>query len=279
MNGIRPERRIAPTAGALAVAAALLLPVGAEAQNATTTGSVGRTFFGSGASSSAGRAAPSPPSATKLPPVRPERRRERARSTVPINAHTLANGTANRPVPRERKRPRRRTRFLPSLPPVVVLNQEVTVLNEIVTEGAEGRTGRSSEPDRGRPPEAPPPSRNSTPRAADAPSGEPSSGSVRAAPRVPPPSRAPTERRPREAPDADACVSVWITTAGGIEWRHRVAFEDLGVSAVSEAASLLQGRLRRGEPLSIESVDGSFRVPAPLVESLVVGPCRPSAGD
>lgn len=278
MNGARPERRIPPTAGVLAVAVALLLPLGAEAQSGTTTGSVGRTFFGSGASSSAGRAAPSPPSATKLPPVRPDRSRDRDRATVPINAHTLANGTANRPLPRERDRPRRRTRFLPSLPPVVVLNQQVTVVNEIVAGGAEGRSGRRPEPAGERPSDAPPAPGNGTPGAADAPSGEPSSGNVRAAPRVPPPSRTPTER-PREAPDADACVSVWITTAGGIEWRHRVAFEDLGVSAVSEAASLLQGRLRRGEPLAIESVDGSFRVPAPLVESLVVGSCRPSTVD
>lgn len=217
------------------------------------------------------------------------------RSTVPINVNTLANGTANQPIVKERPKSTRhrtrRPRFRSLLPTTVVRVNQVTVVESDGSSGRrkavrnidalrrmqeeeEAEATRSPSPEaEGAPPEQddaeadrPGPQRW-TPLVRPSGSGDdPESGS--------PDGSMDDESRESELDPAE-CVSVWITTEGGIEWRRQVAVGDVGADDPNGAARLLQRRLRRGEPLALETTDGGgFTVPAHLVETLVVGPCR-----
>lgn len=262
----------------LFAAVGLLLAPRADAQSAAT-------FFGSSRSgSSFGHSGPDRFGVPRLRSLRGDHLKPRGRGTVPINVNSLANGTANDPI-RPERRPRRPRRFVRpgfrgGLPTSVIqLNNQVTIVNtgsaaparrrravrNVDVVRARAEAAREEEAREGRPAAAP--AARETP---ETPRPAPLRTGVTRVPLVEPL----TSQNGDEELDPGNCVTVRITTPGGIEWRHRVALDALGASSVSGAASLLQGKLGRGDPLVLTSPGGGFTVPAAHVESLIVGPCR-----
>lgn len=205
---------------------------------------------------------------------------------VPINVHTMADGTANElrlrdDEPRRRDRRRRLGRPVGRLPYAY-----------LIPSTRRESSGRAEAPGGYEPREAdrpvspvlrpPPPSRRAALRAPDlagragTPSPVERKGAKAAkdrpgiAPRVPPPTPAADGR----ALSPEECAEVRITTAGGIQWRQRVARTDFDAETPAEVAARLQATVDRGDALSIRGPDGSFTVRASLVNGLVVGPCR-----
>lgn len=257
--------RWAATAGSLA-AAALLIPSTAAGQ--VTVGSGGAVsvgaMSGSGATGSSSTLRSSRPDRWGVPRLRSLRgdhRPERGRTTVPINVSSLANGTANDPLPPE-TRPRPRRRFFSGVgsSTIVHVHNQITVVGAGAAEAPRTRAVRNVDAAR----------RRAAAAAADERETPSPSADVSAAPLVRPLVTPPSD----EELDAGNCATVRITTPGGIEWRHRVALDALDASSVSGAASRLQETLRRGEPLVLRTSGGGLTVPAAQVESLVVGPCR-----
>lgn len=261
----------------LVAAAGLLMPAWPGLQTAQAQSG---TFFGSSRSGSVGHSGADRFGVPRVRSLRGDHLKPRERSTVPINVNSLANGTANDPLPKKR-RPRRfrRPGFRGGHPTSVIqVNNQVTIVNT-GTSTARRKAVRNVDAIRAR----------------DEASARETEARARGTSAAPAPEEAP-EARPRaprrtgvarvplveplESSEADEelepgnCVTVRITTPGGIEWRHRVALDAIGASSVSGAASLLQERLRRGEPLVLGSPGGGFTVPAAHVESLIVGPCR-----
>lgn len=205
---------------------------------------------------------------------------------VPINVQTMADGTANElrlrddELRREDRR-RRLARPVGRLPYAY-----------LIPSTRRGSSGRAEAPGAYEPEEAgrpvppvlrpPPPSRRAALRAPDLAgrAGTLSPVERRAvkaakdrpgiAPRVPPP----TPAADGLVLSPEECVEVRITTAGGIQWRQRVARSDFDAETPAEVAARLQATVDRGDPLSIRGPDGSFNVRAGLVDGLVVGPCR-----
>lgn len=255
----------------LVVALAWAAPAAAQAEGeAAGRSTIGGTFFRGPDASAAQRAEAHRWGVPRLESLRGDHRTGTEGSTVPINVGSLANGTANTPVPH---RPRTRRPTLPRILPTgyVQVNNRIDV---VIPPAAGRRRGAIRNVDAARARSEEEASRPARP----APSGSPPLASPEPAPRTgvsSAPLVEPLVAPPRDRElDARDCVTLRITTPGGIEWRHEVGLDVLGATSVTGAASLLQEKLRLGEPLSVRSDEGGFTVPARLVESLIVGPCR-----
>lgn len=272
MNGTRIL-----ASSSLLIAATLVCAIPASPQvsvGGESGSTIGRTFFRGAGGSGVQRSGPDRWGVPRLESLRGDHRQERRRSTVPINVGSLANGTANTPVP---PRPRTRRPRLPRALPmsIVQVNNQITVVNASAPAAEENRAVRNVDVARARAasrPEPEPPTGTQRPTPEGASPDEIADGRTRVSPvpLVSPLLAPPSE----EELDPRDCVTLRITTPGGIEWRHEVSLDALGASSVSGAASLLQGRLQRGEPLVVQNPGGGFSVPAAQVESLIVGPCR-----
>lgn len=243
------------TVGAVLLAI-LCNPAGMEAQAASSGGTerAGGGSFGriSGGGGSYGTLTLGV-TAEDVGPRHRARLRERPRTTVPLGPFLYPSRVVRAPYPADAtggENSREASRRVPPTEPPARAVRRSEVVRALKASGVESRSGDRVEGKAG---------------GGDA-------RSERMAPRV----RPPVPPSDGEALPLEECAEVRVTAAGGIQWRLRVPVSEYGADTPGELATGLHEALDRGRPLSLRGPDGSFGVPASLVDGLIVGPCQGS---